>query len=176
MTKRMLATMAVLAGLSLPALASAQSAAKGGKDLVQVAAEAGSFKTLLAAVEAAGLVEVLRGPGPFTVFAPTDAAFAKLPAGTLEALLADKKQLAAVLTYHVVPGRVTSGDVVRGGGATPATVQGERLSIVVRNGGVQVDGANVTAADVMASNGVIHVIDTVVLPGQKGAGAAGGAR
>ena len=178
MTKRMLAAMAAAAMVALPGMAGAQAsmAKDGGKDLVQVAAEAGSFTTLLKAVEAAGLVDVLRGPGPFTVFAPTDAAFAKLPPGTLNALLADKKQLAAVLTYHVVPGRVTSGDVVRSGGGTPATVQGERLSIVVKNGGVQVDGANVTAADVMASNGVIHVIDTVVLPGQKTGAATRGTR
>ena len=167
----MLAAMAAMAGFALPGTSEAQekTARAGGKDLVQVATEAGSFSTLLKAIEAAGLVEVLRGPGPFTVFAPTDAAFAKLPKGTLESLLADKKQLAAVLTYHVVPGRVLARDVVQGGGAEPTTVQGERLTIVVKDGRVQVDGATVTTADVMASNGVIHVIDAVVLPGRKAA-------
>jgi uncharacterized surface protein with fasciclin (FAS1) repeats len=139
-------------------------ATAGGKDLVEVAVEAGSFTTLVRAVEAAGLVEVLRGEGPFTVFAPTDEAFSKLPAGVLDGLLADPERLAAVLTYHVVPGRVTAGDVVRMGGASPETVQGQRLTIAVRDGTVHVDGATVVAADVMAANGVIHVIDTVVLP------------
>ncbi len=167
MTNRLMIAAAMVAGLALPAAAGAQGRAYQEKNLVQVAADAGSFTTLLAAVEAAGLVEVLKGPGPFTVFAPTDEAFAKLPAGTLDALLADREQLAAVLTYHVVPGRVMAQDVVRGGGATPQTVQGERLSIVIRDGTVYVDGATVIATDVMASNGVIHVIDTVVLPGRN---------
>jgi uncharacterized surface protein with fasciclin (FAS1) repeats len=152
-----------MAVLLVPGDASAQ-ARNGGGDLVQVAAAAGSFTTLLAAVEAAGLVEVLQGAGPFTVFAPTDEAFAKLPAGTVEALLADRERLVAVLTYHVVPGRVLAGDVVRAGGAEAATVQGGRLHVVVRDGAVYVGGASVIAADVMATNGVIHVIDTVLLP------------
>jgi uncharacterized surface protein with fasciclin (FAS1) repeats len=160
------------AGLVVPGGVSAQAAGGygAGKDLVTVATEAGSFSTLLKAVEAAGLVDVLRGPGPFTVFAPTDEAFAKLPAGTIEALLADREQLVAVLTYHVVPGRIMAADVVRAGRAEPATVQGERLQVVVRDGKVYVDGAQVVAADVAASNGVIHVIDTVVLPGRNGNG------
>jgi uncharacterized surface protein with fasciclin (FAS1) repeats len=111
-------------------------------------------------------VGVLRGEGPFTVFAPTDAAFAKLPAGTLDALLKDRAKLAAVLTYHVVPARVTAADVMRMGSARPASVQGQPLTIVVRDGKVHVDGATVIAADVMASNGVIHVIDSVVLPAE----------
>jgi uncharacterized surface protein with fasciclin (FAS1) repeats len=132
--------------------------------IVDVAAQAGTFTTLLAAVEAAGLAPVLRGEGPFTVFAPTDEAFAQLPAGTLDALLADPARLATILTYHVVPGRVMAADVVATGGARPATVQGETLTIEVQGGKVRVDGATVTAADVEASNGVIHVIDAVVLP------------
>jgi uncharacterized surface protein with fasciclin (FAS1) repeats len=168
MTGRVMAVVTA-AVLLLPGVAAAQGhgAHGGGKDLVQVATEAGSFTTLLKAVEAAGLVDVLRGEGPFTVFAPTDEAFAKLPAGTVEALLADREQLVAVLTYHVVPGRVMAEDVVRAGRAEPATVQGERLRVVVRDGKVYVDGASVIAADVTASNGVIHVIDSVVLPGRN---------
>jgi uncharacterized surface protein with fasciclin (FAS1) repeats len=159
---------AVLAGTLTASAngAAAQGHAGHGKDLVQVATEAGQFTTLLKAVEAAGLVEVLRGEGPFTVFAPTDAAFAKLPAGTLDALLKDRERLTAVLTYHVVPSRVTAADVTRMGSARPATVQGQRLTIAVRDGKVHVDGATVVAADVMASNGVIHVIDSVVLPAE----------
>jgi uncharacterized surface protein with fasciclin (FAS1) repeats len=134
------------------------------KDIVAVAVEAGSFKTLVAAVQAAGLVETLQGPGPFTVFAPTDEAFAKLPAGAVEALLADPEALRAVLTYHVVPGRVMAADVVRSNGGTPETVQGQTLRIRVVDGKVMVNDATVVSADVRASNGVIHVIDTVVLP------------
>ena len=133
-------------------------------DIVEVATSAGSFSTLLAAVEAAGLVETLKGAGPFTVFAPTDAAFAKLPAGTVEALLADKERLAAVLTYHVLPGRVMAAEVIQAGSVQPATVQGQTLDIRVMDGTVHVDEATVTTADVAATNGVIHVIDTVVLP------------
>jgi uncharacterized surface protein with fasciclin (FAS1) repeats len=145
----------------VPATLSAQAPAK---DLVVVAAEAGSFKTLLAAAEAAGLVGVLKGTGPLTVFAPTDEAFAKLPAGTVEGLLKDPKKLAAILSYHVVPGKVMSADVVKAGSAQPATAQGQTLNVRVVDGKVKVDGATVVKADVLASNGVIHVIDTVVLP------------
>jgi uncharacterized surface protein with fasciclin (FAS1) repeats len=167
---RWLWTAVMGAALVVPAgNATAQEHAGHGKDLVQVATEAGQFTTLLKAVEAAGLVDVLRGEGPFTVFAPTDAAFAKLPAGTLDALLKDKARLAAVLTYHVVPARVTAADVMRMGSARPATVQGQSLTIAVRDGKVHVDGATVIAADVMASNGVIHVIDSVVLPAEAAA-------
>ena len=162
-----LAAIAAFATLA-PTAASAQGYSNGDqapmKDIVAVAIEAGSFKTLVAAVQAAGLVEVLQGAGPFTVFAPTDAAFAKLPAGTVEALLADKAALTAILTYHVVPGRVAAGDILRAGSATPTTVQGQTLDVRVVNGGVTVDGAKVITADVGASNGVIHVIDTVILP------------
>ncbi|MDH3207157.1 MAG: fasciclin domain-containing protein [Gemmatimonadota bacterium] len=132
------------------------------KDIVTTAVEAGSFTTLAAALEAAGLVGVLQGEGPFTVFAPTDAAFAKLPAGTVEALLADKAALTRVLTYHVVAGRVPSSAVV---GLTQAeTVAGIDAPIEVRSGNVYVGGAQVITADVQASNGIIHIIDTVMLP------------
>ena len=151
--------------LALPGVASAQNgAAKPTRDIVGVAVEAGSFTTLVAALKAAGLVETLQGKGPFTVFAPTDAAFAKLPKGTVEALLADKARLAAILTYHVVPGKVTAADVMKMGRGNPATVNGQSLAINVSNGKVYVNDATVVTADVMATNGVIHVIDTVVLP------------
>jgi uncharacterized surface protein with fasciclin (FAS1) repeats len=159
------------AALALPAGAAAQySNANGGenamteKTIVDVAVEAGSFETLVTAVKAAGLVETLSSEGPFTVFAPTDEAFAKLPEGTLESLLADKEALAAVLTYHVLPGRVTAKDVMAAGQVRPATVQGESLNVRVKDGKVLVDDATVVQANVQASNGVIHVIDTVVLP------------
>jgi uncharacterized surface protein with fasciclin (FAS1) repeats len=159
---------ALAAVLVLPAALSAQNlssmSAKPMKNIVEVAVEAGSFNTLVAAVKAAGLAETLQGAGPFTVFAPTDAAFAKLPAGALDGLLADKAQLAAVLTYHVLAGRVMSSDVVKAGGAQPVTVNGQKLDIVVRGGKVYVNGAQVVTADIQASNGVIHVIDSVVLP------------
>jgi uncharacterized surface protein with fasciclin (FAS1) repeats len=130
-------------------------------DIVAVAQAAGDFTTLVTAIKAAGLVETLQGPGPFTVFAPTDAAFAKLPDGTLEALLADKEKLTAVLTYHVVPGKLMAADVATVKEAK--TVQGEMLEISTEDG-VRVDDAKVVRTDVVASNGVIHVIDTVVLP------------
>lgn len=130
-------------------------------DIVDTAVSAGQFNTLVKAVQAAGLVDTLKGKGPFTVFAPTDAAFAKLPAGTLEALLADKQKLAQVLTYHVVPGKVTAADVRPG---SVQTVQGQFLSLQADKSGVMVNSAKVVKADVMADNGVIHVIDTVVLP------------
>jgi uncharacterized surface protein with fasciclin (FAS1) repeats len=134
------------------------------KTIVQVATEAGSFTTLLAAVQAAGLVETLQGAGPFTVFAPNDAAFAKLPAGTLDGLLADKDALASILTYHVVSGRVSAADLMKTNGATPATVNGQTLDVVVAGGTVTVNDANVVTADVAASNGVIHIVDAVLLP------------
>ena len=134
---------------------------KKSQDIVDTAVAAGSFQTLATALTAAGLVDTLKGEGPFTVFAPTDAAFAKLPAGTVEALLADKAKLTAVLTYHVVAGKVTAADVVKLSSAK--TVQGGALAIDASQG-VKVNGANVVQADVMASNGVIHVIDTVLIP------------
>jgi uncharacterized surface protein with fasciclin (FAS1) repeats len=135
------------------------------KDIVDVAVEAGSFSTLAAALEAAGLVDVLKGEGPFTVFAPTDEAFAKLPEGTVEALLADKEQLIAILTYHVVPGKVMAADVVKLSEAT--TVNGASVKISAEGGMVMINNAHVTATDVAASNGVIHVIATVILPPAK---------
>ena len=134
---------------------------KAEADIVDTAVAAGSFKTLVAAVQAAELVDTLKGPGPFTVFAPTDDAFAKLPPGTVDALLADKAKLTAVLTYHVVAGKVTAADVA---GLTQATtVQGGTITIDTSSG-VRINDATVVKADVMASNGVIHVIDTVLLP------------
>jgi uncharacterized surface protein with fasciclin (FAS1) repeats len=140
----------------------AQYTKKQSKDIVDVAVEAGSFNTLAKALQAAGLVETLKGEGPFTVFAPTDDAFAKLPKGTLEALLQDKEKLTAILTYHVVAGNVTSDQVVKLDKAK--TVNGQNVAIRVKDGKVMVDNANVVKADVKASNGVIHVIDTVILP------------
>ncbi|MDJ0976298.1 MAG: fasciclin domain-containing protein [Planctomycetota bacterium] len=134
------------------------------KDIVDTAVEAGAFKTLVTAVKAAGLVDTLKSKGPFTVFAPVDAAFAKLPEGTIPALLKDKAQLTAVLTYHVIPGRVLSGDL-KVGTIEVATVQGSKLRIEKkRDGSVFVDGAQVKTADVVTGNGIIHIIDSVVLP------------
>jgi uncharacterized surface protein with fasciclin (FAS1) repeats len=136
------------------------AAAVQAKDIVDTAVAAGDFKTLAVALEKAGLVDTLKGKGPFTVFAPTDAAFAKVPKADLDALLADKARLAAVLTYHVVPGSVMAKDVKAG---KVKTVQGSDLTLST-SGGVKVDGANVVKADIIADNGVIHVIDSVVLP------------
>ena len=137
-------------------------AAKG--DIVDVAVGAGTFKTLVAAVGAAGLVDTLKSPGPFTVFAPNDEAFAKLPPGTVEGLLKpeNKDKLVAILTYHVVPGSVKAAEVV--GMTSAKTVQGSSVKIAVSDGKVQVDSANVIATDIAATNGVIHVIDAVILP------------
>lgn len=133
------------------------------KDIVDTAIDAGSFTTLVAAVQAAGLVDTLKGEGPFTVFAPTDEAFAALPEGTVESLLLpeNKDQLVAILTYHVIPGKVMSTDLTDDMEA--ATVQGSSVTIDLDNG-VMVENANVTTADIETSNGVIHVIDTVILP------------
>jgi uncharacterized surface protein with fasciclin (FAS1) repeats len=133
------------------------------KDIVDTAVEAGSFTTLVAAVQAAGLVDTLKGDGPFTVFAPTDDAFAALPKGTVEELLKpeNKDQLTAILTYHVVPGKVMSTDL--SDGMMAATVEGTEVTIKTE-GGVMVDGANVVTADIETSNGVIHVIDGVIMP------------
>lgn len=152
-----------LAVLPFAVLVAALPAAAGEarKDIVDTAVAAGNFKTLATALQAAGLVETLKGKGPFTVFAPTDAAFAKLPPGALDSLLKDKAKLTAVLTYHVVPGKVMAGQVVDLKEAK--TVQGQSLTVST-TGGVKVDGANVTTTDIEASNGVIHVIDAVVMP------------
>jgi uncharacterized surface protein with fasciclin (FAS1) repeats len=131
------------------------------KDIVDTAVAAGSFNTLVTAVQEAGLVDTLKGDGPFTLFAPTDEAFAKLPEGTIEALLQDKEALTKVLTYHVVPGKVMANDVVKL--ASARTVQGQSINID-SSSGVMVDNANVIRTDIETSNGVIHVIDAVILP------------
>jgi uncharacterized surface protein with fasciclin (FAS1) repeats len=156
------AAVAAVALGAMPAPAADMAAPK--KDIVDTAVAAGSFKTLATALQAAGLVETLKGKGPFTVFAPTDAAFAKLPAGTVEGLLKpeNKAKLASILTYHVVAGNVKAADVVK---LTEAkTVNGQSVKITVANGGVKVDGANVVTTDIAATNGTIHVIDAVILP------------
>lgn len=146
-----------LAALPLAfAFATAQAA-----DIVDTAKSAGSFNTLVTAVQAAGLVDTLKGPGPFTVFAPTDAAFAKIPKAKLDALLKDKAALAKVLTYHVVPGTVKAADVKPG---EVKTVEGSTVKLAMRGDKVMVDNAHVTKTDIMADNGVIHVIDAVIMP------------
>jgi len=158
-TKLAIAALAAV-GLTMGAM----SVRAANQDIVDTAVAAGDFKTLAAALDAAGLVETLKGPGPFTVFAPTDEAFAKLPAGTVEELLKpeNKDKLAAILTYHVVPGEVMAADVVQLDEAK--TVNGEMLMVKTDGSTVMVNDAKVTAVDIPASNGVIHVIDTVVLP------------
>src|SRR5687767_10450167 len=133
-------------------------------DIVTNAVNSADHTTLVTALQAAGLAETLQGEGPFTVFAPSDVAFAKLPTGTLDSLLEDPAALASVLTFHVVPGRIVAADIVRANGATPRTVNGGSLDVEVRGGKVYVNGAAVVTADVAASNGVIHVLDTVLLP------------
>jgi uncharacterized surface protein with fasciclin (FAS1) repeats len=154
-----LKSLKLIAAVGLSSLAIA--AANAAETIVGVAAANPQFSTLVAAVKAAGLVETLSGKGPFTVFAPTNAAFDKLPPGTVDALLKDPVKLKAILTYHVVAGEVKAKDVKPG---AAKTVNGASLMISAKDGGVMVDGAKVTATDVMASNGVIHVIDTVILP------------
>jgi uncharacterized surface protein with fasciclin (FAS1) repeats len=141
----------VLAAFAMPAA-----------DIVDTAIGAGSFKTLVAAIQAAGLVDTLKGPGPFTVFAPTDEAFAKLPAGTVDALLKDPAKLKKILTYHVVAGKVMAADVVKL--KTAKTVEGSTVKITVKGSSVMVNNANVVKTDIATDNGVIHVIDTVIMP------------
>jgi uncharacterized surface protein with fasciclin (FAS1) repeats len=161
-------SLALAALLAAPAAAVAQEtqgyapAAVPAGDIIETAARAGSFTTLAKALETAGLVETLKGEGPFTVFAPTDEAFANLPEGTLDALLKDKKKLTAILTYHVVPGKVSSEEVATLKSAK--TVNGKELTIATTGGKVTVGNATVTQADIPATNGVIHVIDSVLLP------------
>ena len=159
--KNILAAGVIVAGTVVSAVAANAS------NLAQTAVDAGQFKTLVAAVQAAGLGDALSGPGPFTVFAPTDEAFAKLPEGTVEYLLKpeNREKLVAILTYHVIPGKVMAGDVA-GKELSVETVQGDDLAVDVMSGGVMINGATVTAADIEASNGVIHVINEVVLPPQ----------
>lgn len=164
---RIVAPILITIGLavSTTAIADHHGMKKAAKaDIVDVAVSAGQFNTLAAALDAAGLVDTLKGDGPFTVFAPTDAAFAALPAGTVESLLKpeNKDQLIAVLTYHVVAGKVTAEDVVKLTSAT--TVNGADVSIAVVDGSVRIDNATVVKTDIAASNGVIHVIDSVILP------------
>ncbi len=165
MLRRNFWLVALVAALAIGSLAQAgnyeKASAKATPDIVDVAVAAGSFSTLVQAVQAAGLVETLKGDGPFTVFAPTDEAFAKIPKADLNALLADREKLTAVLTYHVVPGRIMAADVA--GLSSAKTVQGESIAIDTSNG-VRVDEARVIQTDIEASNGVIHVIDTVILP------------
>ncbi len=151
MMKKTLIALALTVGATASAFAA---------DIVDTAVKAGNFKTLVTAVQAAGLVDTLKGPGPFTVFAPTDEAFAKVPKATLDALLKDKAALTKVLTYHVVPGKVMAKDVKAG---NVKTVQGQDITLATM-GGVTVNGAKVVKADVAASNGVIHAIDTVIMP------------
>ena len=157
MLKRLLVAAVAVAALSAPSPDQADS----HKDIVDTAVAAGSFKTLAAALQAAGLIDTLKGPGPFTVFAPTDEAFAKIPKAALDALIADKAKLTKVLTYHVVAGKVMAADVVKLKEAK--TLEGQMVKISAANG-VMVNNAKVVKADVEASNGVIHVIDTVLMP------------
>lgn len=149
--------LSILCG-SIIAISSASAFA--AKDIVDTAINAGNFKTLVTALKAADLVKTLKGKGPYTVFAPTDEAFAKIPKADLDALLADKEKLSAVLTYHVVPGKVMAKDVKAG---DVATVNGKTIKVTT-DGGVLVNTSKVTATDIKASNGVIHVIDTVLMP------------
>ncbi|WP_435010591.1 fasciclin domain-containing protein [Tundrisphaera lichenicola] len=155
------------AALALVALSTPAFAAE--KDIVDTAVAAGSFKTLVAAVKAAGLVDTLKGEGPFTVLAPTDEAFAKLPEGTVESLLKpeNKEKLVAILTYHVIPGKAMAADVVKLDGKAVKTVEGSKVNVKVADGKVMVNGAKVVKTDIETSNGVIHVIDTVILPPAK---------
>jgi uncharacterized surface protein with fasciclin (FAS1) repeats len=148
--------------VATPSISQAQD-----KDLVETAVAAGSFKTLATALTAAGLIETLKGPGPFTVFAPTDEAFAKVPKAQLDALLADKEALKAVLLYHVVPGKVMAADAIKLDGKSAKMASGAETKIMVMGGTVMINQAHVTQADIAASNGVIHVIDAVILPPAK---------
>ena len=153
----------VAIGLILIAHPAMAASHEKNNDIVDIAIGAGSFKTLVTALKAAGLVETLKGPGPFTVFAPTDEAFAKLPAGTVENLLKpeNREKLVAILKYHVVPGKVMAADVKT---MEAKTAQGQSLKLKVSDDGVTVDNAKVLKTDLMAANGVIHVIDTVIMP------------
>ena len=163
MKSKLVRSIAAAAVLTL-GIGAAQAGKTPQKDIVDTAVAAGSFNTLATALKAAGLVDTLKGKGPFTVFAPTDAAFAKLPAGTVEGLLKpeNKSKLVSILTYHVVSGSVPSSQVVKMTSAK--TVEGQSVKISMKDGNVMVDNAKVVSADVMASNGVIHVIDSVILP------------
>jgi len=152
----------MIAAVLFVGLINGASARNGQRDIVDTAVEAGAFKTLAKALQTAGLIDTLKGEGPFTVFAPTDEAFAKLPAGTVESLLNDPEKLRQILLYHVVPGRVLAKDVVKIKSAK--TVQGSSIRVTASAAGVMVDDAHVVRTDIIASNGVIHVIDSVILP------------
>src|SRR4051794_31881398 len=163
--KRILAVatlLGVLAVLGSAVSVPVRGADQPEKDIVDTAVGADQFKTLVKAIKAAELVDTLKGQGPFTVFAPTDEAFAKVPKDKLDALLKDKKALTSVLTYHVVPGKVMAADVIKL--ATAKTAQGKSLNIVTKEGKVTINGVNVTKTDIVCKNGVIHVIDAVLLP------------
>ena len=165
MTKKLTASLLTIALLAVaPAFAAHHEKAEQSNDIVDTAVAAGSFNTLVAAIQAAGLVDALKAEGPLTVFAPTDDAFAKLPEGTVESLLQPENidQLKSILTYHVVSGKILSTDL--SDGATAATLQGSNINIAIADGAVSINDATVTSADIAASNGVIHVIDTVLLP------------
>jgi len=155
----------LVAVAALALTASSNALAQDKKDIVDTAVAAGDFTTLAKALTAAGLIDTLKGPGPFTVFAPTDAAFAKVPKAALDALLADKKKLTEVLTYHVVPGQVLAADVLKlKDGTRVKTVEGAEVTVHNKGGKVTVDKANVVKTDILCSNGVIHVIDAVIMP------------
>ena len=160
--KKYMATIGTFAIMALVATSAVSLADHHEKDIVDTAVAAGSFNTLVAAVKAAGLVDTLKSEGPFTVFAPTDDAFAKLPEGTVEGLLKDPAKLKAILTYHVVAGKVMAADVVNLQSAT--TVQGQDVKVSASGGGVMINDAKVVKTDILCTNGVIHVIDTVILP------------
>jgi uncharacterized surface protein with fasciclin (FAS1) repeats len=163
--KRAIGTLFAVVATTVSLAMGSTFAFAANKDIVDTAAAAGQFKTLVAAVKAAGLTETLKGSGPFTVFAPTDAAFAKLPKGTVENLLKpeNKAKLVSILTYHVVSGKVLSKDIA-GKATTAKSVEGAEITVDATKGGVKVDNAKVVKADIAASNGVIHVIDTVIMP------------
>ena len=165
--QKILAILTMAAVVTTGAVANTTVVSAQTKDIVDTAVAAGSFKTLATALAAADLVQTLKGPGPFTVFAPTDEAFAKLPVGTIETLLKpeNKTKLQRILTYHVVAGRVMASDVMKMRSAT--AVSGDTITVATRDGGVTVDKAHVVKTDITASNGVIHVIDSVILPSDK---------
>ena len=157
----------LFAGAAMIALSAPRSAQAQDKDIVETAVAAGSFKTLATALTVAGLIETLKGPGPFTVFAPTDDAFAKIPKAQLDALLKDKAALKNVLLYHVLPGKVPAADALKTVGKGVKTVEGRDVKITVMGGTPMVNGSHIVTTDIMTKNGVIHVIDAVMLPPAK---------
>jgi uncharacterized surface protein with fasciclin (FAS1) repeats len=157
----------LFAGAAMLAVAAPRTVQAQDKDIVETAVAAGSFKTLAKLLGDAGLIETLKGTGPFTVFAPTDEAFAKVPAATLEALGKDKAKLKAVLLYHVVPGKVMAADAIKLNGKSAKTAEGSEAKIMVMGAKVMINQANIVKTDIIAKNGVIHVIDAVILPPAK---------